>query len=220
MWMCQKCHVPVTEPSKICRSCGGILDEVPNEDSEPARPDWVCPDCGETVPGSFDVCWNCAAKSATEHDADAEQVSGPVQESEQDTEAGTRTESEIDEEPPRVTTECPRCGSTKIIPDLTVVDQGDSSDGRLQTVVFGSPDALFFKDRLYGEIKADVCGDCGHIELHVANPHQLYRRYQKSRGLDQPSNLRQRWAVPCPSCRMLITTGSGSCPHCGAVQRD
>lgn len=21
--------------------------------------DWVCPQCGETVPGSFELCWNC-----------------------------------------------------------------------------------------------------------------------------------------------------------------
>ena len=24
-----------------------------------ARPDWTCVDCGEEVPGSFDVCWKC-----------------------------------------------------------------------------------------------------------------------------------------------------------------
>ena len=24
-----------------------------------ARPDWTCPECGEEVPGSFDVCWKC-----------------------------------------------------------------------------------------------------------------------------------------------------------------
>jgi len=30
--------------------------------SEPAstfRPDWCCPQCGETVPGNFEKCWNC-----------------------------------------------------------------------------------------------------------------------------------------------------------------
>jgi hypothetical protein len=28
--------------------------------------DWVCPQCGETVPGSFEICWNCQyAKEAT-----------------------------------------------------------------------------------------------------------------------------------------------------------
>jgi rubrerythrin len=28
--------------------------------------DWVCPQCGETVPGTFEICWNCQyAKEAT-----------------------------------------------------------------------------------------------------------------------------------------------------------
>jgi hypothetical protein len=26
----------------------------------PARSDWRCPKCGETVPGNFDKCWNCS----------------------------------------------------------------------------------------------------------------------------------------------------------------
>jgi hypothetical protein len=47
-------------------------------------------------------------------------------------------------------------------------------------VVFGDPGALVFKDRLYGELWADICGDCGHVELRVANPRQLYRHYRKS----------------------------------------
>lgn len=28
-------------------------------------PDWVCPQCGEPVPGSFEVCWNCGAEKPT-----------------------------------------------------------------------------------------------------------------------------------------------------------
>lgn len=75
---------------------------------------------------------------------------------------------------------CPRCGSHRIIPDVTVLDQGDHSDGTLKTVVAGNPDALIFKHRLYGEIKADICGDCGHVELRVANPAELYDRYRES----------------------------------------
>jgi len=31
-----------------------------------AQADWVCPQCGETVPGTFEICWNCQyAKEAT-----------------------------------------------------------------------------------------------------------------------------------------------------------
>jgi rubrerythrin len=29
------------------------------ETSEDAGPDWICPNCGESVPDSFDMCWSC-----------------------------------------------------------------------------------------------------------------------------------------------------------------
>jgi len=31
---------------------------------ESARPDWKCSACGETVPGNFDMCWNCRSSEA------------------------------------------------------------------------------------------------------------------------------------------------------------
>ena len=65
---------------------------------------------------------------------------------------------------------------------VTVADQGPHSDGRLKVVIYGDPSALIFKDRLYGELKADICGDCGHVELRVANPQELYLHYRKSLG--------------------------------------
>ena len=48
-----------------------VDDEFYNDAMELLRPiyeahrtqatavDWVCTSCGETVPGSFEVCWNC-----------------------------------------------------------------------------------------------------------------------------------------------------------------
>ncbi|HYG78029.1 MAG TPA: DUF2007 domain-containing protein [Planctomycetota bacterium] len=26
---------------------------------QPSKPDWRCPSCGETIPGSFTECWKC-----------------------------------------------------------------------------------------------------------------------------------------------------------------
>ncbi len=31
------------------------------EDQAPGS-DWICPKCGETVPASFESCWNCEMK--------------------------------------------------------------------------------------------------------------------------------------------------------------
>jgi hypothetical protein len=36
-----------------------LLTRFREESSVPPGPDWVCPRCGETVEGAFDLCWNC-----------------------------------------------------------------------------------------------------------------------------------------------------------------
>ncbi len=95
MRICPKCSKRVSGDSKICRDCGAILEDIPDdsvpgpgvesttpfgfplaakhqesvgevvaESQEPSPPDseapsWKCPQCGETVPGTFDVCWKC-----------------------------------------------------------------------------------------------------------------------------------------------------------------
>ena len=95
MRICPKCSKRVSGDSKICRDCGAILEDIPDdsvpgpgvesttpfgfpsaaehqepvgevvaESQEPTPPDteaspWKCPQCGETVPGTFDVCWKC-----------------------------------------------------------------------------------------------------------------------------------------------------------------
>lgn len=266
MWVCRKCKTQVTGASKICRACGGILEEVPDaqlfvgdvqvveEDdvsaSKPpsgstqaaakanvlsreerpisekasAGPDWKCPRCSELVPGNFDVCWKCLCTKTGEQTADAMPVLAELVESDKEDEASVQDaealKPEVFDEPSNVPSECPSCGSTKIIPGLTVVDQGEGSDGERKAVIFGSPQTLIFKDRLYGEIKADICGKCGHVELRVTNPRELYEHYQKSRGLDRPFDTRQLSPIPCQRCRMLMDKASGICPHCGASQVD
>lgn len=34
----------------------------PPDDSAQADVEWTCASCGETVPGTFDVCWQCGAE--------------------------------------------------------------------------------------------------------------------------------------------------------------
>ncbi len=231
MWICRRCNTRSEEARKICRSCGSILEEVPDDmpaseseqtdqayvtssptaaatdqtdrgevsnvmfDEEvpsshesPTRPDWICPTCGEVVPGNFEVCWNCRCEndgdrapgtaaaatesSATNHDAPSVDPAA---------DAGV---PEKNERQPTDQVACSRCGSTKIMWDVTVCDQGEYSDGKLKVVVCGNPEALLFKDRLYGMIRADICGECGHIQFRVTNPSELYDHYRESLGLD------------------------------------
>jgi hypothetical protein len=57
--------------------------------------------------------------------------------------------------------------------------EGDNPTGRLVLRIYGNPNALLFKDRLYSELRAEVCGECGHTELRVVNPREFYEKYQE-----------------------------------------
>jgi hypothetical protein len=43
-----------------------------------------------------------------------------------------------------------------------------------------NPDAWIFKDTIFGEIIADICGVCGHVDLRVKNFDELYQNYLNS----------------------------------------
>jgi hypothetical protein len=73
---------------------------------------------------------------------------------------------------------CRQCGSEKIIPEVFIMDRGDSNATHpLQVRVQGKPQAWVFKDSLYGQLTARICGACGHTELRVKNPSDLYDKY-------------------------------------------
>jgi hypothetical protein len=46
---------------KLCVSEADYDDamEVLRTLDEKVAPDWICPECKESVPGSFDSCWKC-----------------------------------------------------------------------------------------------------------------------------------------------------------------
>ena len=80
---------------------------------------------------------------------------------------------------------CAKCGSSKIIPLVGVIDQGEHSDGQLQALVaYTNPDAWVFKGAVYAKLNANLCGECGYTELIAENPAALYSAYQQT--LRQP----------------------------------
>jgi hypothetical protein len=197
---CSKCNLTFPESSRICRSCGAILEPTPDpslpaapfsdqaeapNDVDPVEPaitepalgvskpeptDWICPTCGETVPGNFELCWKCQSQEIAAVDrALAEGPSPPVEDNFMNAEAP-------DPPSPR----CRACGSTKIIPHVHIADQGQYSGGSLSVTICGDPDAVFFKDRMWSKLTAHICGDCGHAELTVENPAKLYEHYRRS----------------------------------------
>jgi hypothetical protein len=128
------------------------------------RGEWICTRCGERVPASFDECWKC--------DDDPLAVP-PIQTVE-------KQDRPAEDVRPWPVEKCLACDSRRIMRDVKVRDQGQHSNGNLQLVVYGAPSALIFKDALYGEVAANVCIDCGRVDLHVANAGELYQRRQRS----------------------------------------
>jgi hypothetical protein len=76
---------------------------------------------------------------------------------------------------------CAKCGSEKIIPLVSIEDQGRYSDGTLRAVVgYSNPEAWVFKGTVYARLQASICGECGHTELTAQDPAALYAAYLKT----------------------------------------
>jgi hypothetical protein len=84
---------------------------------------------------------------------------------------------------PQTKASCLKCGSHRIVPGVPLVDRfGDMGhySGPTQVAVHGEPEAWFFKDTSRGALTANICGDCGHVELYVSNHRELYEKYRAS----------------------------------------
>jgi hypothetical protein len=58
-------------------------------------------------------------------------------------------------------------------------DLGNRSDAA-EVEVHANPNAWFFTGTVASRLSANVCGDCGFVELFVDNPRELYQVYRKS----------------------------------------
>jgi predicted nucleic-acid-binding Zn-ribbon protein len=76
--------------------------------------------------------------------------------------------------------QCAKCGSKKVVPLASVMDQGQYSDGTLKAYVYSNPEAWVFKGTVYGRLQARVCGECGYTELFTTNAQELYEAYRTS----------------------------------------
>lgn len=207
MSICPKCGNVAREGSKICRQCGAIVIEAqtpPSQGREPGQPTdlvpagasapppsgpsrsfWICIKCGERHDSSFLVCWNCGTDRDGNEDPGfvrqgsegrLEPASGSEVESPEG--AAPSLHAAARELPSPPACKCAKCGSTRVLPDVQIMDQGDGSDGELKAIVYAKPDAIFFKNGLSAEVRANICGDCGHLELRVLHPEELYRHMQ------------------------------------------
>ena len=172
-----------TAPANDVDLAQAIESSVP----EGAGPSWECPHCAVTLPGTFDACWKCLTTRDDREAAPADLDCFGEDSGNDRLEPGTDSDG-IQTGPLRVKAEesersekvCPRCQSSEIMHGVTVRDQGQGSGGTLQVVVYGNPSALVFKDRLQGELKSNICANCGHVDLYVTNPRELYRHHRES----------------------------------------
>ncbi len=75
---------------------------------------------------------------------------------------------------------CSGCGSSKVIPNVKIVDHGYmDSIHDLAIELHGNPNARIFKDTRKGVLRATVCGECGKVELSVDNPQELWAIYKR-----------------------------------------
>lgn len=114
--------------------------------------------------------------------------------------------------------ECPKCNSTSIVPDITVVDYSRSQfAGNMQLVFERNPTALLFKDKMSANIKAWVCGSCGYMELYTDMHHDVLQAYQERLAYTEVGEK----LVPnapvgktCPECSHKMAEEQTICPHC------
>ena len=78
--------------------------------------------------------------------------------------------------------QCPRCGSGKVVPRATIIDTADHGVAMpLRAVVARDPDTLLFKERVYTDLQARICGSCGFTEIYAAQPLAFYNAYLAGR---------------------------------------
>jgi RNA polymerase subunit RPABC4/transcription elongation factor Spt4 len=252
MLLCRKCNKRVTEARKICRACGSILEEVPEDlpeagntqdagptssvpqatstgttepalepglpESESPGVDWKCQECGEIVPGDFDVCWKCMTTKAGERDPNAQELLSDVVEDDQEPEPAESPAEVTEREDIAQQRRCRDCGSPKVVRNVPLVEQGDSSDVKSRVILSVAPGSVFVVNPLYGEIKADVCSECGYIDLRLADPSRLYEHLAKSAQERSSRPVKDdQQSVTCQNCGSRVIKDSSACPHCGTV---
>ena len=74
---------------------------------------------------------------------------------------------------------CLRCGSPRIIRNVRIVDRSHANRRRdLCAELYEDPGALIFKGTHEARLLGNICADCGHVEVYIINPQELWEVYQ------------------------------------------
>ncbi len=81
--------------------------------------------------------------------------------------------------------QCPKCGSDLVIPDARLVEQDYGAAHTVQVGEYASPGDSFFKWESRVDVRVQVCGACGFIELYAVTPDELYEAHRRAQTLQQ-----------------------------------
>ncbi len=116
---------------------------------------------------------------------------------------------------------CPKCHSTAIVPELNLVDYGRNQfASNTQVMIERNPNALVFKDRIYANVQAWVCGDCGYVEFYTGSHSELLEAYQERLAYTDVGKTlvpNAPDAGECHACGGKLKKGTRKCPECGAI---
>jgi predicted nucleic-acid-binding Zn-ribbon protein len=77
--------------------------------------------------------------------------------------------------------QCIKCGSDKIIEDQNIVYFSHGNIEKNLSIAIQKTDRAFFNSFEKGDFLAQICCDCGHVELTVNNPNALWEAYQETK---------------------------------------
>jgi uncharacterized OB-fold protein len=80
------------------------------------------------------------------------------------------------------TSTCEKCGSNRIIRDTPIADFSHGNIKKDLSVYIPKTDRILFNKMVKGELLAHICGSCGHVELTIANPSELWEAYTRSKS--------------------------------------
>ena len=121
---------------------------------------------------------------------------------------------------------CPKCGSLEVIPRVDIYDPSNLGAGVIHVRVDSVPRAIQSRGTVLSALKAAVCGSCGHAEMYVEEPAELYEAYLEALQNQPPdpseygaettdSSSRVSETVRCLECEMLMSPHETQCPSCG-----
>ncbi len=79
---------------------------------------------------------------------------------------------------------CAKCGSTRVTPDAVLRDQ---NGGTVTLCVYRHPDALIFGGPVLSTLHARVCANCGYTELYAQDGEALYQAHCAAAGRSEVS---------------------------------